>query len=70
MYMVAAAAVSVAGDDIAATCPAHAAGSDSSNATASVRKANPCGRTLHCGVREHAIGAILNGIALQGPTRP
>ncbi|WP_069165201.1 transketolase [Nocardia altamirensis] len=33
-------------------------------------KANPYGRTLHFGVREHAMGAILNGIALHGPTRP
>ncbi|MFT7839035.1 transketolase [Saccharothrix sp. BKS2] len=28
------------------------------------------GRTLHFGVREHAMGSILNGIALHGPTRP
>ncbi|GLZ13870.1 transketolase [Actinomadura sp. NBRC 104425] len=28
------------------------------------------GRTLHFGVREHAMGAILNGIALHGGTRP
>ncbi|WP_280508656.1 transketolase [Nocardia flavorosea] len=33
-------------------------------------KANPYGRTLHFGVREHAMGSILNGIALHGPTRP
>ncbi|MFC8530539.1 transketolase [Nocardia sp. NPDC057227] len=33
-------------------------------------KANPYGRTLHFGVREHAMGAILNGIVLHGPTRP
>ncbi|GAB2967339.1 transketolase [Amycolatopsis acidiphila] len=32
--------------------------------------ANPYGRTLHFGVREHAMGAILNGIALHGGTRP
>jgi len=32
--------------------------------------ANPYGRTLHFGIREHAMGAILNGIALHGPTRP
>ncbi|MFC5059060.1 transketolase [Saccharothrix xinjiangensis] len=32
--------------------------------------AAPYGRTLHFGVREHAMGAILNGIALHGPTRP
>src|SRR5690606_16578265 len=28
------------------------------------------GRVLHFGVREHAMGAILNGIALHGLTRP
>ena len=32
--------------------------------------AEPYGRTLHFGVREHAMGAILTGIALHGPTRP
>jgi transketolase len=32
--------------------------------------ANPYGRTLHFGVREHAMGSILNGIALHGGTRP
>jgi transketolase len=32
--------------------------------------AQPYGRTLHFGVREHAMGAILSGIALHGPTRP
>jgi transketolase len=31
--------------------------------------ANPYGRTLHFGIREHAMGAILNGIALHGGTR-
>lgn len=31
--------------------------------------ANPYGRTLHFGVREHAMGAILSGIVLHGPTR-
>lgn len=31
---------------------------------------DPYGRTLHFGVREHAMGAILNGIALHGGTRP
>jgi transketolase len=30
---------------------------------------SPYGRTLHFGVREHAMGAILNGIALHGGTR-
>jgi transketolase len=28
------------------------------------------GRTLHFGIREHAMGAILNGIVLHGGTRP
>jgi transketolase len=28
------------------------------------------GRTLHFGIREHGMGAILNGIALHGGTRP
>lgn len=31
--------------------------------------ADPYGRTIHFGVREHAMGAILNGIALHGLTR-
>jgi transketolase len=30
----------------------------------------PYGRTLHFGVREHGMGAILNGIVLHGGTRP
>ncbi|MEU7786382.1 transketolase [Amycolatopsis sp. NPDC049159] len=33
-------------------------------------QANPYGRTLHFGIREHAMGSILNGIALHGGTRP
>ncbi|AZI58065.1 transketolase [Nakamurella antarctica] len=33
-------------------------------------KATPYGRTLHFGIREHAMGAILTGIAVHGPTRP
>jgi len=31
---------------------------------------DPYGRVLHFGIREHAMGAILNGIVLHGPTRP
>ena len=31
---------------------------------------DPHGRVLHFGIREHAMGAILNGIVLHGPTRP
>ncbi|MFE7747935.1 transketolase [Streptomyces sp. NPDC057428] len=30
----------------------------------------PYGRTLHFGIREHAMGAVLNGIGLQSLTRP
>ena len=32
--------------------------------------ASPYGRILHFGIREHAMGSILNGIALGGLTRP
>jgi transketolase len=31
---------------------------------------NEHGRTLHFGIREHAMGGVLNGIALHGLTRP
>ena len=31
--------------------------------------AQPYGRTLHFGIREHAMGSILSGIVLHGPTR-
>jgi transketolase len=31
--------------------------------------ASPYGRVIHFGIREHAMGAILNGIALEGLTR-
>jgi len=34
------------------------------------RDASPYGRIIHFGIREHAMGAILNGIALEGLTRP
>ena len=33
-------------------------------------KGGPFGRTLHFGIREFGMGAILNGIALEGLTRP
>ncbi|WP_371477754.1 transketolase [Kitasatospora sp. NBC_00315] len=36
----------------------------------SMWKGGPYGRTLHFGIREHAMGATLNGIALQSLTRP
>jgi len=32
--------------------------------------ANPFGRTLHFGIREHAMGSTMNGMALHGGTRP
>ena len=32
-------------------------------------KGNPYGRTLHFGIREHGMGAIVNGIVLHGLTR-
>ncbi len=39
-------------------------------ADSDVPGASPYGRVLHFGIREHAMGAILNGIALSGLTRP
>ena len=39
-------------------------------ATSSAAKAHPYGRVIHFGIREHAMAAILNGIALSGLTRP
>jgi transketolase len=37
--------------------------------TSSINGANPYGRIIHFGIREHAMGAILNGIALHGLSR-
>lgn len=34
------------------------------------RDSSPYGRIIHFGIREHAMGAILNGIALEDLTRP
>ena len=39
-------------------------------ATKDCAPADSYGRTLHFGIREHAMGSILNGIALHGATRP
>jgi transketolase len=39
-------------------------------ADSSAPGATPYGRILHFGIREHAMGAILNGIAVGGLTRP
>ncbi len=36
----------------------------------SVQADNPAGRNLHFGIREHAMGAIMNGMALSGMLRP
>jgi transketolase len=36
----------------------------------SLLAANPGGRVLHYGVREHAMGALMNGMALHGGVRP
>jgi transketolase len=38
-------------------------------ANSKMKDANPYGRIIHFGIREHAMGAILNGIALHGLTR-
>jgi len=35
-----------------------------------MKGANQYGRIIHFGIREHAMGAIINGIALHGLTRP
>ena len=35
-----------------------------------MKGADPYGRIIHFGIREHAMGAILNGIALHGLTKP
>jgi transketolase len=40
-----------------------------SNRQTKMWSGGPYGRTLHFGVREHAMGAIMNGIALHGGTR-
>ncbi|MFM8896477.1 MAG: transketolase-like TK C-terminal-containing protein, partial [Actinomycetales bacterium] len=39
-------------------------------ATSTVPDSSPYGRIVHFGIREHAMGAILNGISLSGLTRP
>ena len=38
--------------------------------TSAMKDADPYGRIIHFGIREHAMGAILNGIALHGLTKP
>ena len=39
-------------------------------ASSKIDNANPFGRIIHFGIREHAMGSILNGITLAGLTRP
>lgn len=38
-------------------------------ASSAMKGANPYGRIIHFGIREHAMGSILNGIALSGLTK-
>ena len=38
-------------------------------ATSAMKNADPYGRIIHFGIREHAMGSILNGIALHGLSR-
>ncbi|NBY82992.1 MAG: transketolase, partial [Actinobacteria bacterium] len=38
--------------------------------TSKISSANPYGRVVHFGIREHAMGAILNGAALHGLVKP
>lgn len=38
--------------------------------TSEMKSSTPYGRVIHFGVREHAMGSILNGIAVHGLTRP
>lgn len=37
--------------------------------TSAIKGANPYGRIIHFGIREHAMGSILNGIAIHGLSR-
>lgn len=39
-------------------------------ASSEMKDADPFGRIIHFGIREHAMGAILNGIALHGLSKP
>ena len=38
--------------------------------SSAMKNVDPYGRVIHFGIREHAMGAILNGIALHGLTKP
>jgi transketolase len=39
-------------------------------ASSEIKNSDPYGRVIHFGIREHAMGSILNGIALAGLSRP
>ena len=39
-------------------------------ASSTMKNANPYGRIIHFGIREHAMGSIMNGISLHGLLRP
>ncbi|RJQ75812.1 transketolase [Pseudonocardiaceae bacterium YIM PH 21723] len=59
--------------DLAESNNTTISGADSfgpSSASTKEWSANPYGRTLHFGIREHAMGSILNGIALHSRTLP
>jgi transketolase len=57
--------------DLAGSNNTTMSGEDSFLPTGSEAKgANPYGRTLHFGIREHAMGSTMNGIVLHGGTRP
>jgi transketolase len=50
--------------DLAPSCKTLIAGSEA------VRAESKAGRNLHFGIREHAMGAVLNGMSLHGGIRP
>jgi len=57
--------------DLAGSTNTTMKGADSFLPTESGAKdANPSGRTLHFGIREHAMGSTMNGMALHGGSRP
>ena len=57
--------------DLAGSNNTTIAGSKSFLPTSSAMEgADPYGRLIHFGIREHAMGGILNGIALHGLTKP
>jgi transketolase len=59
--------------DLAESNNTTMAGADSFGPVSAKTKAwnaQPYGRTMHFGIREHAMGSILTGIVMHGPTRP